>query len=137
MQKAINGLYTTFCLLPSTAMSLSRLPSGVIVTYTIFSGTKLQPLFKPHLNVGSLWQSSMKFMPKLFITHGHQHIELNYPCTVHRHGLPANLRTPPRRASKQLDTTGKYQHTSRHHQQILAKTMRKYPKSSKRHQILP
>ena len=62
---------------------------------------KLQP---QRLNVGSPWRSGMKLMAKLFITHGHQHIEVNDACTVHRQELLANLQTPPGIASKQSDT---------------------------------
>ena len=37
---------------------------------------QLQPLLKHRPNVDSSWQSSMKSMGALFITHGHQCIEL-------------------------------------------------------------
>ena len=56
-----------------------------------------------------------KLMAKLFITHRHQHIELNYARIVHCQELPTNLQTPPGIISKQLDTTRNYQYTSRHH----------------------
>ena len=44
--------------------------------------------------------SSMKFMAELFITHGHQHIELNYACAVHHQELPAHLQTPSGNTNK-------------------------------------
>ena len=34
-------------------------------------------------SMASPWRSSTNLMAKLFITHGHQHLELNYTCTVH------------------------------------------------------
>ena len=118
-QKATNSVYTTFCLLTCTAMSLSWLPSSV--TVTMLQVPKLQPLFRRRLNVGSLWRTSVKSTAKLFITHGHQHIELNHACAVHHPELPANSQTPPGTTSTHPDITTEYP-------QIIT---RKYPKHLK------
>ena len=75
-QKATNCLSTSFISFSHTTMSLSWLLSSVRVTYTCSTGTPLQPLLKHRPNAGSSWQSSMKSMGALFITHGHQHIKL-------------------------------------------------------------
>ena len=122
-QKATNCVYTTFFF---AAMSLSWFPSGVTITYTHSTGASVVANVQAVSECGLF--VAIKFEINGQVIH-HLHIKLNFRCTIHCQELPANLRTSPRMTSKQLDITRNYQHTSKHHQQILANKHDEVPQS--------
>ena len=83
-RKATNCAHTTFCLLSCTPMSLSWPPRGMTVAYTSSAGAQVAAIVQAASECGLLVAfTSMKLMAKLFIIHGHQHIEWNYTCAVY------------------------------------------------------